>query len=297
MALCVKLAPQAECHERIDRMLLLYCTCVVSCLLERISMSKRELQGQLFHRQLRLLSICLLGTILASFLLIFHLNSSTVYAATLANDPLVTVIVDNTRDSSCIETFKANIGTQRASTTQVACPTGTILATAAILRSQATTQHEAFVLLSLQQTAPIQYSAQLRDLRTAKQAELRSQTSAFVHPNTGCGGTGSASLQWNLEGAILNANISFYKSIDCSSAYFEDSQINTGSQCPISDDLEWFHDDYAGHEYAVNSAPYLCPAGHYFHLVSQSAPTGYYYENDVIDGQSSWHWDNIGPIN
>lgn len=271
-------------------------------------MDRDKLQRKSFLQKIPFMSLLLLCTTLIGSLPAFQLNSSTAHAASLSNDPLVTVSIDKTQGSSCIEIFQANIGTPQAATKQISCAPGTIMADVTMLRSQAIAQHEAYVVLpSPQDLATIhqQYTKQIQVLHASKQATLQSQMSTYALPATSCGQTGSASLTWNLNGGYigggtLNASISFYKSSDCTTAFFQDSQINTTAA--LYESAIWPTDMYAGNSYGLRDCPDVEWTGHYFHLVSQSAPTGYYYENYLYVGSPcnstlGPEWDNIGPIN
>jgi hypothetical protein len=79
-------------------------------------MDREKLQRKIFPSELLFMSLLLLCATLIGSLLAFQLNSSTVHAASLSNDPLVTVSVDKTQGSSCTEIFQANIGTPQAAT-------------------------------------------------------------------------------------------------------------------------------------------------------------------------------------
>jgi hypothetical protein len=255
-----------------------------------------------FWRLLLCSSICLIA---------FGVNAALfpslhAYAAGGSGDPLVAVVVDKTQESSCTETFRANIGTSHESVTHIPCPAGTIMAEVTVHRSQAIAQHEAYVVLPAAQASSSvrqQTLKQIQQLQEAKQTTLRSQISKYAIPATGCGGNGSVSATWSsvdFGGVTLYPNIAFYKSSDCSTAYFTDSQLNSGGNYD-SDDW-WLFDMYAGYQYNVPSCTDVGVPGHYFHLVDQSAPVGYYYENWVnpfyeCDTSEGAIWDNLGPIN
>jgi hypothetical protein len=223
------------------------------------------------------------------------------HAAQVSSNPLVLVAVDKTQSSSCTEIFQANIGTPQAATKQISCAPGTIMADVTMLRSQAIAQHEAYVVIpSPQDSAAIhqQYTKQIQALHASKQATLQSQMSTYAPLVTRCGQTGSISLTWDLFEGTLNASISFYKSTDCTTVFFQDSQLNTTVATYYA--LIWSMDIYAGNSYSVPSSPNVQSIGHRFHLVGSSAPTGYYYENYLYPYPSNLYgpeWDNIGPIN
>ena len=245
--------------------------------------------------------------LLLSILIAFICNAvispmPNIDAAQASNNPLVLVAIDKTQSSSCTETFKANIGTPQFSTQHISCPLGTIMSNITIRRSEAVAQNEPYVVLPLH-SSPIlwqQTQRQIQILDKSREAILQAKGNKYMHPATGCGQSGSASTRWNLDGGVLNAIISFYKSTDCTTAYFDDSQLNT--TVSMNDDSFWSRDYYAGYEYDVPSCPNIKTIGHRFHIVSTSAPVGYYYENDVWSGYpfcAAWTYslDNIGPIN
>ena len=249
--------------------------------------------------------VSLLFVTIAGFLLVFQFSSSLAYASPSSSDPLVIILADKTPGSSCTETFQANIGTSQASVTQIPCPFETFMSDVFVHRSQAIVQHKAYIMLpSLQQSSLAvrqQVLKQLQTFNNSGQAEFWPQMSRHAqHPSTACGNSGSASLRWNYSGGVFNASISFTKSSDCSSAFFGDSQLNTATSPPFNNPL-WEYDLYAGNQYNVPGCPAVGPVGHHFHLVSQSAPTGYYYENYLnFDSPclgENLSWDNIGPIN
>lgn len=226
------------------------------------------------------------------------------YAAQVSTDPLVIISVDRTQKSSCTETFQANIGTPLQVTKHIPCVPGTIMSDITVRRSQAIAQHEAYVLLPSASASPAvrqQTLQQIQRLHQSKQTLLQSRMSHYSLPTTACGGDGTASLTWNLDGGTFFASISFYRSTDCTTAYFNSSQLNTN--VALFDDAYWSYDLYAGYGYGVPGCPDVKAVGHRFHLVSQAAPIhNYYYENwlypDAACQQNyDYTWDNIGPIN
>jgi hypothetical protein len=238
--------------------------------------------------------------------LIIPLYSPKAYAAPVKNDPLVTVVVDKTLDGSCTEIFRANIETHQSSVTQIPCPAGTIMSYSNIRQSQAIAQHKLYVVMPSSQaslTLRQQYATQIQKLREIEQALLQSQISTSIHPATACGGDGSASLYWYPNAPAsgeLYSSISFYKSSDCSSAYFEDSVVNVVSILYYY--ANWVSDKYASNTWGVPGCPVLYDVGHHFHLISQSAPVKYYFENQIYTETNACNptflvWDNIGPIN
>jgi len=234
---------------------------------------------------------------------------SSAHASSVSDDPLVIVSLDKTQSSSCTEIFQANIGTAQASTKRISCPPGTIMVDAKEHRSQAIAQHEAYVIIPSAQASSVvyqQYLKQIKIIHASKQAHLRSLslTSQYAHPATRCGKNGGASLTWNTDGGSLNASIGFTKSTDCSTAYFGDSQLNTTAALQYG--RAWGQDAYASNQWGVPNCPSVVTVGHRFHLVSQSGPIGYYYENDLygslggpITCKTDFgpYYDNIGPIN
>lgn len=174
-----------------------------------------------------------------------------------------------------------------------------------IRRSQAISQHEAYVVLpSAHASSAVlqQVLQQIQMLHESERASLQSQLSKYTHPATACGSDGSASISgFKVDGGDFNASITFYKSSDCTTAFFNNSQLNNTSQ--MYDDAIWPRDQYAGYYYNVPGCPDVKPVGHYSHLVSQSAHVGYYYENVLYPdatcqgGNNDDIWDNIGPIN
>lgn len=226
------------------------------------------------------------------------------FASGVPGDPLVAVVVDKTQESSCTETFQTNIGTPQASVTHIPCPAGTIMAEVTVHRSQALAQHEGYVVLpSAQASFSVRQQTlkQIQQLQDPQQTTLRSQIRKYAIPATGCGDSSSISATWNVPGNLgtLYANIAFYKSSDCSSAYFTDSQLNSPGLYAWT---WWPFDMYAGYQYNVPGCVEVDQPGHYFHLVDQSAPVGYYYENWINDeyecgGAEGAVWDNLGPIN
>ena len=227
---------------------------------------------------------------------------STVHAQSVVADPLVLVSVDKTPGSACTETFKANIGTPQQIMKRIPCAAWTLVSDVTMHRSQAIAQHAAYIVLPSTQNGRDRQLVlkQIQALHSSKQALLHAQLKHYALPNTACGSPGGAVLTWYEDGGTLNASIGFYKSSDCKQAYFTDSQLNTSRQ--VNDDFVWSYDQYAGNSYTVPGCPDVKSVGHHFHTVSQQAPVGYYYENEIYPGyacgQSPYNfWDNLGPIN
>jgi hypothetical protein len=299
-----KLSKRGRCLERKLRMLRASDTGEVSWLMKGSSMSRVKLKEKSFLQKYHLLSMLVLCITLTCSLVVFQPLFSTAHALSISSDPLVLVSVDRTQGSSCTETFQANVGTPQQVTKRISCASGTIMSDVTVHRSQAIAQHEVYVVLPSAQASPAvwqQALKQIQVLQQSRQALLQSQMSKYSLPATACGKNGSASLTWHLDGGVLNASISFFKSSSCRLAYFNDSQINNTQR--MYDDGVWTTDLYAGHGYGVPSCPDVKPVGHYFHLVSQTAPVGYYYENVIYADSScnitdyNYVWDNIGPIN
>ena len=228
--------------------------------------------------------------------------NSTVHAQSVVADPLVLVSVDKTPGSACTETFKANIGTPQQIMKRIPCAAWTLVSDVTMHRSQAIAQHAAYIVLPSTQNGRDRQLVlkQIQALHSSKQALLHAQLKHYALPNTACGSPGGAALTWYVDNGTLNASISFYKSSDCTQAYFGNSQLNTPRQ--IGEYFIWDHDQYAGNSYDVPGCPEVRYVGHYFHMVSQQAPVGYYYEDvlypsETCGDNAGEFWDNLGPIN
>lgn len=259
-----------------------------------------------------------LGAMRGSFapclvLLVFFtlsLGGPVAQAASSPADPLVVIDADIThRYGPCIETFHINIGKPFASVTRLPCPDGTIRSSEIVRRSQALVLHEPYVLypplhasLAVKQQAWQQFQRLVSAENTSQQQKL---IQAKLHPLTGCGQNGFASLLWYVNGDSFYSTIGWYRSVDC--RVFElDTATNANAYHNPNKNIDWYwpFDKYAGATYNVPGCPDITYYGGASHGIGQTIKSGYTYENWIGDWTACDWWlfpsyfhNDIGPIN
>jgi hypothetical protein len=221
-----------------------------------------------------------------------------VSAASIGIQPTVVIAKDFTRSGSCTLTLDMDISTSQHKAIRIFCPTGTIIGSARVSRSEAVAEHEAYVQLP-SENAPLSVWQQtiqaIHQLMQSKAAMLRPASSPL--PLTACGSTNKFSANWSANGDNFYSSISFYKTANCQNVVLETAVVQGLTSATA---MYWDHVQYASFNQGVG-CPYI-GTNTLSQTFSSTQPAGYYFEPWVANNQcnyltdTEWYHD-IGPIN
>ena len=234
--------------------------------------------------------------VLALLLSAFTLIHSTARAVNVSNNPFVVTVIDQTNQGStpCILTHVDNVGTSHEVTTRTQCPVGTIMGTSTLLRSQALSHHESYVLLSDMLASGARHQQALQQLdrmRLTKISSISQASSATrTLPLTQCDNQRSnyADSHDDYGYTSIHSTVVFYvlPGTLCTRVTLESSsmQVKGVGSTPVQ--ILWEHDQYQGGYFNVPGTPNIVHGGSFSHGVNQVEDKGYTYENWIYNNYS-----------